>query len=67
MDDADLLPDLTERGLVVMMCGLSGSGKSTYARALERRGYTRLSIDELVWEWIGHDAADLDPARCRRP
>ncbi len=45
-----------------MMCGLSGSGKSTYARALERRGYTRLSIDELVWEWIGHDAADLDPA-----
>ncbi|MCK9902022.1 ATP-binding protein [Frankia sp. Cpl3] len=64
MDGADLLPDLvgTERGLVVMMCGLSGSGKSTCARALERRGYARLSIDELVWEWIGRDAAELDPA-----
>jgi predicted kinase len=62
-DDAELLPDLdgTERGLVVLMCGLAGSGKSTYARALERRGYARLSIDEAVWERIGHDAAELDP------
>lgn len=45
-----------------MMCGLSGSGKSTYARALERRGYARLSIDEIVWVWTGRDAAELDPA-----
>jgi len=64
MQEVDLLPHLdgTERGLVVMMCGLPGSGKSTYARALERRGYTRLSIDEVVWARIGRDAADLDPA-----
>jgi predicted kinase len=64
MEEVDLLPELdgTERGLVVMMCGLPGSGKSTYARALERRGYTRLSIDEVVWARIGRDAADLDPA-----
>lgn len=63
MEEADLLPDLdgTERGLVVMLCGLPGSGKSTYARALERRGYTRLSIDEAVWARIGRDAAELDP------
>ena len=45
-----------------MMCGLPGSGKSTYARVLERRGYTRLSIDEVVWARIGRDAVDLDPA-----
>ncbi|MEV7027890.1 ATP-binding protein [Kitasatospora sp. NPDC093558] len=65
MDDADLLPHLdgTERGLVVMMCGLPGSGKTTYARALERRGFTRLSIDEVVWTRIGErDAAELEPA-----
>jgi predicted kinase len=64
MEEVDLLPHLdgTERGLVVMMCGLPGSGKSTYAQALERRGYTRLSIDEVVWARIGRDAADLDPA-----
>ncbi|WP_042442959.1 AAA family ATPase [Streptacidiphilus jiangxiensis] len=68
MDEVDLLPHLdgTERGLVVMMCGLPGSGKSTYARALESRGYTRLSIDEVVWARIGHDAADLDPADYER-
>jgi predicted kinase len=66
VEEADrlILPDLdgTERGLVVMMCGLPGSGKSTYARALERRGYTRLSVDEVVWARIGHDPAELDPA-----
>ncbi|MFD7732973.1 AAA family ATPase [Kitasatospora phosalacinea] len=73
MDEAEpqpesLLPDLdgTERGLAVLMCGLPGSGKSTYARALERRGFTRLSIDEVVWARIGHDAADLDPAEYDR-
>ncbi|WP_405014640.1 AAA family ATPase [Kitasatospora sp. NBC_01539] len=54
-------PESAERKVVVMMCGLPGSGKSTYAQALERRGYTRLSIDEVVWARIGHDAAELDP------
>lgn len=64
MEEVDLLPHLdgSERGLVVMMCGLPGSGKSTYAQALERRGYSRLSIDEVVWARVGRDAADLDPA-----
>ncbi|MFJ5880088.1 AAA family ATPase [Kitasatospora cineracea] len=64
MEEAGLLPHLdgTERGLVVMMCGLPGSGKSTYAQALERRGYIRLSIDEVVWARTGRDGADLDPA-----
>ncbi|MGW4696040.1 AAA family ATPase [Kitasatospora cineracea] len=68
MEEVGLLPHLdgTERGLVVMMCGLPGSGKSTYAQALERRGYTRLSIDEVVWARTGHDGADLDPAEYER-
>ncbi|MGW5400468.1 AAA family ATPase [Streptomyces sp. NPDC003952] len=50
-----------ERGIVVLMCGLPGSGKTTYALGLERRGYTRLSVDEEVWERIGRDPAELDP------
>ncbi|GJF33894.1 hypothetical protein KNE206_65940 [Kitasatospora sp. NE20-6] len=63
MEAGDRLPppDGVERTPVVMMCGLPGSGKSTYAQALERRGYTRLSIDEAVWARIGRDAAELDP------
>jgi predicted kinase len=47
---------------VVMMCGIAGSGKSTYAQALERRGYVRLSIDEAIWAQFGRDAAKFDPA-----
>ncbi|WP_204073855.1 AAA family ATPase [Planotetraspora phitsanulokensis] len=47
---------------VVMMCGVAGSGKTTYAQSLERRGYVRLSIDEVVWAKLGRDAAELDPA-----
>lgn len=32
------------------MCGLSGAGKSTFARALESTGWLRLSIDVAAWE-----------------
>lgn len=51
---------------VVMMCGVAGSGKTHYARALEARGYTRLSADLLVWE---HHAAELPsmPPESQRP
>jgi len=45
-----------------MMCGLAGSGKTTYARRLEGRGYLRLSVDEIIWRCLGYDLALLDPA-----
>lgn len=35
---------------VVLMCGLAGSGKTTYSKQLELQGYVRLSIDEEVWK-----------------
>ncbi|MFJ9691165.1 AAA family ATPase [Kitasatospora sp. NPDC101183] len=38
---------------VVLMCGLPGSGKTTYAKGLVRRGFVRLSIDEVVWQRLG--------------
>jgi predicted kinase len=54
-------------GTVVLTCGLPGSGKTTYALELERRGYVRLSIDEALWQRLGQrdagvvlDAAALD-------
>ena len=31
---------------VIMMCGICGSGKTTYAKQKEKEGYVRLSIDE---------------------
>ncbi|MBY8881068.1 AAA family ATPase [Actinacidiphila acidipaludis] len=44
---------------VVLMCGLPGAGKTTYASELVRQGYVRLSIDEAVWERLGHRDAGL--------
>ena len=34
---------------VVLMCGVPGSGKTSYAKTLERTGYVRLSVDEEMW------------------
>ncbi|MFE0458858.1 AAA family ATPase [Kitasatospora sp. NPDC058965] len=51
---------MTERlSTVVLMCGLPGAGKSTYALELERRGFVRLSIDEVVWQRLGQRDAGL--------
>ncbi|MEU1415185.1 ATP-binding protein [Streptomyces sp. NPDC005731] len=44
---------------VVLMCGLPGAGKTTYALELVRRGYVRLSIDEVVWQRLGQRDAGL--------
>ncbi|MCC9308404.1 ATP-binding protein [Kitasatospora sp. RB6PN24] len=44
---------------VVLMCGLPGAGKTTYAMELVRRGHVRLSIDETVWQRLGQRDAGL--------
>ncbi len=46
-------------GTVVLMCGLPGAGKTTYAMELVRRGYARISIDEVVWQRLGQRDAGL--------
>lgn len=54
-----------ERGgsRVVLMCGVAGSGKTTYAKRLETEGYVRLSIDEAVWNRFGRYGIDYAPPR----
>ena len=44
---------------VVLMCGPPGAGKTTYALGLVRRGYVRLSIDEVVWRRLGGQDAGV--------
>lgn len=48
--------------MIVLMCGVAGSGKTTYAQRLEAQGYVRLSIDEEVWRRFGRYGIDYDPA-----
>lgn len=45
-------------GNVIMMCGVCGSGKTTYAKAKEKEGYIRLSIDEEMWKKYGKKGVD---------
>ncbi|MFB9324610.1 AAA family ATPase [Paenibacillus aurantiacus] len=44
--------------VVVLMCGIAGSGKTTFSQKLEADGYVRLSIDEEVWSTHGRYGVD---------
>lgn len=43
---------------VIMMCGVCGSGKTTYAKQKEKEEYIRLSIDEEMWNIYGQKGID---------
>ena len=47
------------RPVVCLLCGLSGSGKTTAARALEGAGYERLSVDEVIHVRHGREGVDF--------
>lgn len=47
------------KGHVKMLCGISGSGKTTYADHLvNMHGYIKLSIDEFMWNEHGECGVD---------
>ena len=45
---------------VVLLCGIAGSGKTTFAQRLEQDGYLRLAIDEEIWERFGRYGIDYE-------
>ena len=51
---------------VVIMCGISGSGKTQYAQELEKSGYVRLSSDALIWRKAGPDLFNLSNEQQRK-
>jgi len=63
---AHLEPDSSVTSHVVLTCGVAGSGKTTYAKSLERLGYERLSIDEQLWREHGLDGASFPPDEYER-
>ncbi|PWW04763.1 putative kinase [Paenibacillus cellulosilyticus] len=48
----------TGHPVVVLMCGIAGSGKTTISQRLAELGYNRLSIDEEVWKTNGRYGVD---------
>lgn len=49
----------TSNSLVIMMCGIAGSGKTTFSKILEQNGFVRLSIDEEIWRTHGRWGIDF--------
>jgi len=41
--------------IVYLLCGLPGSGKTTYAKLLEKDGIARLTLDEQLFERFGRE------------
>ncbi|MNI61138.1 Zeta toxin [compost metagenome] len=54
-----------DKPLVVLMCGIAGSGKTTFSQKMEQAGYTRLSIDEEVWSANGRYGVDYPTDKYR--
>ena len=58
-DVNNLIEDARNEGsLVIMMCGVAGSGKTTFAQKLEKIGFSRLSNDEEKWSTNGRYGID---------
>lgn len=51
--------ELTREAKVVLMCGVSGSGKTRVSKIIETFGFVRLSVDEMMWKKYGSDFIDL--------
>src|SRR5437763_12950653 len=45
--------DKSETARVTLLCGKTGSGKTTYARQLEEQGAVRFSLDEWMLRFYG--------------
>lgn len=54
-----------DSALVVLMCGIAGSGKTTFSQRLEEQGFIRLSIDEEVWNTHGRYGIDYPVEKYR--
>lgn len=48
------------------MCGISGSGKTRYAKSLAADGYRRISSDQIVWDEYGDLFPTLPAERQRQ-
>lgn len=59
-------PSDTSEPQVVLLCGISGSGKTHYALGLQAEGYRRLSADEIAWAEHGRDLVTMSLDRQRQ-
>jgi tRNA uridine 5-carbamoylmethylation protein Kti12 len=51
--------------IVILMCGIAGSGKTTLSKKIEEEGFVRLSIDEELWSTKGRYGIDYSVEKYR--
>lgn len=51
---------------IIGVCGRSGSGKSTFCRELQKRGYTVIDTDEVYHSLIADGGSECTEALCAR-
>lgn len=56
------IESIREAGAIIL-CGISGSGKTVLSRQLEKIGFSRISVDEMIWNEYGSGFYDLPFAR----
>lgn len=44
---------------VLLMCGVSGSGKTLLSRKFEEMGFHRVSVDDIAWSAYGPELNDM--------
>lgn len=44
---------------VVLMCGVSGAGKTHFSTNLEKYGFRRISADEILWDKYGDNFSEI--------
>lgn len=60
------LPEILKHARAVIVCGISGSGKTRLAHALELTGAKRISADVLAWQRHRGDFSSLPRDRQQR-
>lgn len=60
-DNLIKIDEIAEGHQVIVMCGVSGSGKTFLARRLVGKGFLRLSSDEIIWSRYGDRFPGIDP------
>lgn len=60
-----MIEEMEKKPKAYLLCGVSGTGKTTYARKLEQQGAHLLSVDEEMWRRFGPEFTRLPSARQR--
>lgn len=66
LDKLSAIIDSDSNCQAVVLCGISGSGKTYFAEKLKKKGWIRISIDHLINDLYGNEFHSLSESQQRR-